>query len=212
MALTDVWSDVMSFQQQSTSKEKVGYPTQKPIALLDRIIKASSNKGDVVLDPFCGCATTLVAADRLQRQWVGCDLSEQAGVLIKKRIKEDGGLFGDITVHTRIPHRTDLGPPLTAAEKRMYKKKLYGLQEGRCNGCHTHFTRVHDFHMDHIVARTRGGTDHDFNFQLLCGHCNSVKGKKTQEAFMALMAKQRQESDWLKNDAFDLPAMYCMMK
>ena len=79
-----------------------------------------------------------------------------------------------------IPQRTDLGPPLTAKERREYKKVLYGLQVGCCNGCNTHFERLEDFHMDHIVARARGGTDHDFNFQLLCGHCNSVKGKKTQ--------------------------------
>ena len=59
-------------------KKKTGYPTQKPLALLERIIKASSNPGDVVFDPFCGCATTLVAADRLQRSWVGIDISPRA--------------------------------------------------------------------------------------------------------------------------------------
>ena len=68
----DWWADVGVLTNQ---REAVGYPTQKPIALLERIIKASSNEGDVVLDPFCGCATTLVAADRLDRQWAGIDLS-----------------------------------------------------------------------------------------------------------------------------------------
>ena len=62
-AYTDVWSDIMSFQQAATSSEIVGYPTQKPLALLERIIKASSNEGDVVLDPFAGCATTCIAAE-----------------------------------------------------------------------------------------------------------------------------------------------------
>ena len=62
-----VWTDINAIN--SRAKEQIGYPTQKPLALLERIIKASSNEGDVVLDPFCGCATTLVAADRLDRQW-----------------------------------------------------------------------------------------------------------------------------------------------
>ena len=125
--------------------ERVGYPTQKPLALLDRIIRVSSNEGDVVLDPFCGCATTLVAADRLQRQWVGIDLSEKAGELVIDRIKTDqGGLFEEIHVRGNIPKRTDLGPPLTAAEKREHKTTLYGLQTGLCNGCNEHF-RIENF-------------------------------------------------------------------
>jgi len=78
VALTDVWSDIMSFQQNSTSNERLGYATQKPLALLKRIIKASSNEGDVVFDPFCGCATTLEAAHSLNRKWVGIDIAIHA--------------------------------------------------------------------------------------------------------------------------------------
>jgi len=70
-----------------TKSESVGYPTQKPLALLERIIRASSNKGDMVFDPFCGCATTLVAATKLGRQWVGCDISAMAVKLVKDRLK-----------------------------------------------------------------------------------------------------------------------------
>ena len=66
------------------AKERVGYPTQKPLALLDRIIKASSNEGDVVFDPFCGCATTMVSADSMGRRWVGCDLSTKAVDLVPR--------------------------------------------------------------------------------------------------------------------------------
>ena len=69
----DVWTDIPPVNSQA--KERVGYPTQKPLALLERIIRASSNEGDVVLDPFAGCATACVAAERLRRQWVGIDLS-----------------------------------------------------------------------------------------------------------------------------------------
>ena len=179
------------------ARERVGFPTQKPLALLDRIVRVSSNENDVVLDPFCGCATTLVAADRLQRQWVGIDLSEKAGELVIDRIKTDqGGLFEEIHVRGNIPKRTDLGPPLTAAERREHKTTLYGLQTGLCNGCNEHF-RIENFHMDHIVARARGGTDHPWNFQLLCGHCNSVKGKKTQTEFAAIISEKRKDFSWL---------------
>ena len=69
--LTDWWVDISPLK--SGFNESIGYPTQKPVALLDRIIKTSSNEGEVVFDPFCGCATTLVAADRLQRNWRGID-------------------------------------------------------------------------------------------------------------------------------------------
>ena len=191
----DVITDISPLA--ASSKEKVGYPTQKPLALLERIIQASSNHNDIVLDPFCGCATTLVAANRLERQWVGIDLSAKAGELVVDRIKDSEGLFGDIQVSEDIPKRTDLGPPLTTQEKREYKKVLYGLQVGRCNGCNIHFERLEDFHMDHIVARARGGTDHKWNFQLLCGHCNSVKGKKTQAEFAAIISQKRKDFSWM---------------
>ena len=194
LPMRDVW-DISIVA--GSSKERVGYPTQKPLALLDRIIRASSNPGDVVFDPFCGCATTLVAANRLERQWLGIDLSAKAGELVVDRIKDSEGLFGDIQVREDIPRRTDLGPPLTPQEKREYKKVLYGLQVGRCNGCNIHFERLEDFHMDHIVARARGGTDHDFNFQLLCGHCNSTKGTKTQAEFAAIISEKRKDFSWL---------------
>ena len=195
-AVCDMITDISPLA--ASSKEKVGYPTQKPLALLDRILSASSNEGDIVLDPFCGCATTLVAADRLDRQWIGVDLSAKAGDLVQERIEADQGhLFKDIQVRSDVPKRTDLGPPLTAQEKREYKRILYGLQVGRCNGCNVHFERLEDFHMDHIVARARGGTDHKWNFQLLCGHCNSVKGKKTQAEFAAIISQKRKDFSWM---------------
>ena len=75
VALTDVWSDIMSFQQNATSVERLGYPTQKPRILYERMIKASSNKDDIVLDPFCGCGTTIDAAHTLHRQWIGIDIT-----------------------------------------------------------------------------------------------------------------------------------------
>ena len=175
--LQDICADIKPIGSQA--KERTGYPTQKPLALLERIIKASSNEGDMVFDPFCGCATTLVAADRLQRGWAGIDVSEKAVELVMDRIKGDQGLFEDIVARVDIPRRSDLGklPKYNCAEN---KRVLYGEQEGYCNGCRKHFEARH-LEVDHMVAKVDGGTDHLDNLQLLCGNCNRVKGKRGQE-------------------------------
>lgn len=78
-----------SIMIKSFSTEKLSYPTQKPVDLLKRIIKASSNKGDVVLDPFCGCGTTIAAAEQLQRNWIGIDITYSAVAAIKERFKRE---------------------------------------------------------------------------------------------------------------------------
>ena len=163
------------------AKERVGYPTQKPLALLDRIIKASSNEGDVLLDPFCGCATALVAAERLQRQWVGIDLSPLAAKLVVSRLEKEMGLFFDIAHRTDIPSRTDHGP---LPSYKTHRHTLYGRQEGMCSGCHVMFP-FRNMTVDHVVAQSKGGSDHLDNLQLLCGACNSTKGAGSQEVFIA---------------------------
>jgi site-specific DNA-methyltransferase (adenine-specific) len=84
-----MWDDISPLNSQS--KERLGYPTQKPEALLERIIKASSNESDVVADFFCGCGTTIAAAQKLNRQWIGADISHLAIRLIKKRLIETYG-------------------------------------------------------------------------------------------------------------------------
>lgn len=76
----------------STAKERLGYPTQKPLALLERIIQVASDKGDIVLDPFCGCGTTLVASRKEKRKWIGIDISSTACKLMKKRLREVCGV------------------------------------------------------------------------------------------------------------------------
>ena len=83
--LQDIWIDTGPVAAQST--ERLGYPTQKPEALLERIIQASSNEGDVVLDPFCGCGTAVAAAEKLKRQWIGVDITHLAVALMKNRLK-----------------------------------------------------------------------------------------------------------------------------
>ena len=157
------------------SKERTGYPTQKPLKLLERIIKASSNEGDMALDPFCGCATTCVAAEKLGRKWVGIDVSEKAAELVKERIKNELGilLFKPI-------HRTDVPGDRGGTRSRNIKHVLYGTQEGKCSGCLTHFP-FQNFEVDHIIPKSKGGADTDENLQLLCGYCNRVKGNRTQE-------------------------------
>jgi len=93
--IEDTWNcnraDILdSIMIKSFSREKMGYPTQKPEALLERIIKASSNKGDIVLDPFCGCGTAMVAARKLERRWVGIDISPTALTVIERRLAKYG--------------------------------------------------------------------------------------------------------------------------
>jgi DNA modification methylase len=82
----DVWADIKNLQ--GASKERLGYPTQKPLALLERIIQASSNPGDLVLDPFCGCGTTIHAAQKLGRPWLGIDITHLSIHLVERRMKD----------------------------------------------------------------------------------------------------------------------------
>ena len=171
--LDDVWAiDKIN----NSDIERTGYPTQKPLALLKRIIKISSNEGDVVLDPFCGCATTCVMADALNRQWAGIDISPKAAELVKQRIND---VLRTIIQRTDIPKRTDLGKVLNYSDPAN-KKSLYGEQGGHCAGCDTHF-ETRNLEVDHIISRNKGGTDHLENLQLLCGNCNRIKGDRGME-------------------------------
>ena len=178
--VSDTWDDVPI----AAGKERTGYPTQKPLALLERIIKASSNPGDMVLDPFAGCATACVAAEKLGRRWVGIDLSPKAVELVNLRLRDFmGDLFHDrlVTARTDIPRRTDIDAPINY---RKNKHVLFGQQEGQCNGCRTEFPyRIME--VDHIIPGSRGGTDHMDNLQVLCSHCNRIKGDRPQEYLVA---------------------------
>ena len=165
----------------AASAENVNYPTQKPLALLERIIKASSNEGDMILDPFCGCATACVAADRLGRQWVGIDLSPLAGQLVETRMQREGALMFKAVRRLDIPQRTDV---VSLPNYRTHKHTLFGKQEGICAGCRYNFP-FRNFTVDHVVPQAKGGTDHIDNLQLLCNACNSMKGTGTQGELIA---------------------------
>jgi DNA modification methylase len=115
--IQDWWDDIPPLNSQA--QERLGYPTQKPEALLERIIQASSNEGDVVLDPFCGCGTTIHAAQKLRRQWIGIDITHLAISLIEKRLRD---AFPGITYEVRgTPKDLDGARALAAANKHQFQ-------------------------------------------------------------------------------------------
>ncbi len=183
VAVRDVW-DIHPIR--NTSKERTGYPTQKPLALLHRIIKASSKEGDVVLDPFCGCATTCVAAQQLGRKWIGVDIEKQAAMVLIERLEKDGNIDDalsfiqkdiDFIHRTDIPQRTDIEiQPITQS----VKERLFAEQRGCCNACNNQM-RIVDFEVDHVIPKSKGGGDYYENYQLLCGNCNRIKGDRPME-------------------------------
>ena len=183
----------------SDKKERTGYPTQKPLMLLKRIIEVSSNEGDVVLDPFCGCATACVAAERLGRQWIGVDISPSAEVITKLRLQEEvdkqSDLWNpleDIIVRTDAPVRTDLEETetqLRLPKTHTHKHELYGEQDGKCAGCN-YFLPFRNMTIDHIVPQSKGGTDAKENLQLLCNACNATKGTRSLSEFITILQEQ----------------------
>ncbi len=181
-------------------KERVGFPTQKPIGLYSRMILSSTKKGDTVLDPFAGCATTLVAAEQEGRKWVGADIWDKAHEVVVDRLKQEGLAadgdsvgklsFGDIHYTTKPPARTDdgeaaapflrtkvkvfepSGPKMSRAA--MYKHLL--AQHGpKCQGCDRVFDDPRYLDLDHNTPRSDGGLNHISNRILLCGPCNRLK-------------------------------------
>ena len=181
----DVWDDDPQVKALiSQAKERTGYPTQKPLALLERIIKASSNEGDIVLDSFCGCATALIAAQKLNRQWIGVDISPVAVQLVKNRLENELGLFADFIHRQDIPVRKK-----NVKRSKNIKHILYGQQEGECAGCQCWFP-FRNLAIDHYVPTSKGGTNDDANLQLLCTPCNSTKGNRTMEFLLASLKEQ----------------------
>ena len=197
----NVWLEFSHLQQKDP--ERTGYPTQKPLKLYERIIKASSNEGDMVLDPFAGCATTCVAAERLNRQWVGVDIWDKAHEVVIQRLQKEGliapdgnvggKLFtkGELTYSTEPPVRTDdnieTTPYLQVQErvmeygggKKWSRTEMYGIlltQHGmKCQGCDRVFDDPRYLELDHNTPRADGGINHISNRILLCSPCNRAK-------------------------------------
>ena len=200
--MEDWWTDIPVVRK---SKERLGYPTQKPLAFYERIIKASSSEGDVVLDPFCGCATTLVAAERLNRQWIGIDIWDKAHETVIRRLQDEGlaapdgdtggRLFtaGQIAYSKEPPVRTDEGEEAVPflrtklrvdepKDRRMSRAEMLAFlldQNGsRCQGCDREFDDPRYLELDHNTPRSDGGLNHISNRILLCGPCNKLKSNR----------------------------------
>ena len=199
-SLRDVW-EVNAIGR--TSGERVGYPTQKPLALYERMILASSNEGDIVLDPFCGCATTCIAAERTNRRWLGMDIWGKTPDVVKSRLENEGLLHNEKSTHLGImakditfthdaPIRTDDGQEAVpflavkeshrvAEEKDGYsniqRKDILVEQHGMiCQGCGFKPPDKRYLELDHDMARVSGGSNNIDNRILLCAPCNKKKG------------------------------------
>lgn len=122
--IQDIWTDIPPIGAQAA--ERLGYPTQKPEALLERIIRASSNEGDIILDPFCGCGTTIQVAQRLNRHWIGIDITHLAIGLIKKRLTDAFGPQIRDTYEV-IGEPTDYAGAAKLAEEDKYQFQWWAL-------------------------------------------------------------------------------------
>jgi len=120
--LGDIWTDIPPINSQA--QERLGYPTQKPLALLERIIQSSSNPGDVVLDPFCGCGTAVDAAQRLGRQWIGIDITHLAVNLIRHRMQD---AYGDTVKFSVVGEPTDIASAKNLAASDPYQFQWWAL-------------------------------------------------------------------------------------
>ena len=215
----NLWTE-KELTMQGRDDERTGSPDQKPLALYERIIEASSDEDDLVLDPFCGCATTIIAAKNLNRRWIGIDRRKDARYHIITRLmgisrKEREYLEKHATdkkwldkqmqpyemhYQTEPPKRTDedkqTSPklahvystepenPLTHAEMHEILVNQFGL---KCWGCNFIPPDKRYLHLDHIIPKTDGGTNHIDNRALLCQPCNSKKSNT-----MSLTALRRE--------------------
>ena len=194
----DWWTDIQA--ENPASKARTGYPTQKPLPLYERMILASSHAGDVVLDPFAGCATTLVAAERVDRQWIGIDIWDNAKAVVLARMEQErlvlpdaerGDLFTEKIHFTDDPPVRDddglpaapfLRPKVKVAPPKgpkMSRTEMYrfllGQHGAKCQGCDRSFDDPRHLELDHNTPRTDGGLNHISNRILLCGPCNKLK-------------------------------------
>ena len=199
----NLWTD-KELLLGANSTERTGYPTQKPLALYERIIQASSEEGDMVLDPFCGCATTPVAAERLGRQWVGMDIWDGAHQMVLDRLESEGLAvkieganqgdeqrlltFGDVHYKTEPPVRTDKETTVTPTFRtptgqasryprpRTQHPTLLNDIGPFCQGCGRDYGfDTRVLEVDHIRPKSDGGNDAYDNLTLLCPPCNKEK-------------------------------------
>ena len=223
VTMRDVW-DIAALR--GNQPEATGFPTQKPLALYERIIRASSNEGDIVLDPFCGCATTPVAAERLKRQWIGMDIWDGAKDIVIQRLESDTILragednhvtLPQVNLETAPPVRTDdneiAAPSLklrikrpTAPWQRISHRGMRNILAAAqanmfgviCAGCGRDLEREF-MQLDHIQPKAEGGVDHILNRILLCGPCN--RRKRNYLTLAGLRRENKKKSvGWMKDE------------
>lgn len=174
--LQDVWTGI---RLSSADKERLGYPTQKPEALLERIIFASSNAGDVVLDPFCGCGTSVAVAQRLGRRWIGIDISPTAMEIMRRRLRKQ--------THGTVSPRIE-GLPTTAENLRRLKPfEFQNWVINQVNGTHSR-----------RMSRD-GGVD---GYSFLAREPIQVKqservGRKVVDEFQTAMRREKADTGWI---------------
>ena len=206
----DVWTDINALHQ--ADKERTGYPSQKPLSLYKRMIEASSKPGDMVLDPFAGCATTCVAAEQLGRQWIGIDINERTGEVIRERLQSEvsaGTAWNDIVrTPTEAPDRTDGGTPvapeLVAVDRKRNARRLSVREQlitsdgERCQGCGWEPPYPDYLQVDHKKPRSLGGKEEMSNYALLCDPCSRMKSNNLTlvEVRQARIGEGRIDGDW----------------
>ena len=213
----DYWTDIPG-GGHVPKPERTGYPTQKPLGLYERIILAGTDPGDLVLDPFCGCATTCVAAERLSRQWVGMDISPVTEGLIRQRLEDNKQLLVDgvptITVTSELLTRQDggdtAGPDLvlSAPASRADWQKLTRADMVRimskvqsenglviCVGC-GRALEAEFMQLDHRDPKSDGGEDWITNRMLLCQPCN---GRKSNRMTLSGLQAANRRNGWMKD-------------
>ena len=192
------WYDIASFATRMSAAEKIGYPTQKPLKLLERVINASSNPGDLILDPFAGCATACVAAEKLGRQWIGIDVSDMAAKLVIERLQYEynaGELpaFNDreipVSFHPDMVETISVSALAKIPHYRERRPELYIHQDGECAGCKEKLPE-RLLAVDHVKPRSKGGSDELANLQLLCSYCNSVKGRGSMDSLRSKLRER----------------------
>ncbi len=154
--LQNTWDDI----SPASKNERMGYPTQKPLALLERIIKASSNPGDVVLDPYCGCGTAVDAAESTNRQWIGIDITHLAINVIEKRLwlRHPQMIASQINLKGKALVRIYGRPKDAASAKRLAKEDPHGFEQWVCGrlGVSQYTPASKDGGMDGIIRFPAG--------------------------------------------------------
>ena len=194
--------NVLEMPMLTGGKERTGWPTQKPLQLIDRLVLASSDEGDMVFDPFAGCATTCISAEQLGRQWVGIDIDEEAHGVVIDRLQQaadkgllarghntlrDVVLFNHSTDKGKVINklsRSDQGDELKGQALKDHMWMVWGRQQEHCVGC----KKKKDYDsvtIDHIIPQDFGGNTVAGNLQLLCFRCNARKNNRPMEYLLA---------------------------